>query len=77
MVPVATKVKAGRDGRSILDVTLTEGRHHIVRRWVEAMGGNVERLARIEYGPVRLGELTAGRVAPAHTGRGTRVSTRR
>ncbi len=64
VVPVATKVKPGRDGHCILDVTLTEGRHHIVRRWVEAMGGTVERLARIEYGPVRLGDLKPGEWRP-------------
>lgn len=60
VVPVRVTVKPGRDGRSLLDVTLTEGRNRIVRRWVEEMGGAVERLARIEYGPVRLGDLPVG-----------------
>ncbi|MCA9769182.1 MAG: rRNA pseudouridine synthase [Gemmatimonadetes bacterium] len=60
VVPVRVTVKPGRDGRSLLDVTLTEGRNRIVRRWVEAMGGAVDRLARIEYGPVRLGDLPVG-----------------
>jgi 23S rRNA pseudouridine2605 synthase len=60
VVPVRATVKPGRDGRSLLDVTLTEGRNRIVRRWVEAMGGAVDRLARIEYGPVRLGDLPVG-----------------
>lgn len=60
VVPVRATIKAGRDGRSLLDVTLTEGRNRIVRRWVEAMGGAVDRLARIEYGPVRLGDLPVG-----------------
>ena len=60
VVPVRVSTKPGRDGRSLLDVTLTEGRNRIVRKWVEEMGGEVERLARVEYGPVRLGDLPVG-----------------
>jgi len=59
-----TRVRPGRDDRSIIDVTLTEGRNRIVRRWCEAMGLKVERLARISYGPVRLGDLGVGESRP-------------
>ncbi len=45
-------------------MTLTEGRNRIVRRWAEAMGLKVERLARLSYGPVRLGDLPSGRYRP-------------
>jgi 23S rRNA pseudouridine2605 synthase len=62
--PSEVRVRAGTDGRSILDVTLTEGRNRIVRRWAEAMGLKVERLARLSYGPVRLGDLQSGRYRP-------------
>ena len=58
------QVKPGNEGRSILDVTLAEGRNRIVRKWCEAMGLKVERLARLSYGPVRLGDLPAGRYRP-------------
>jgi 23S rRNA pseudouridine2605 synthase len=58
--PVRVGVRPGTAGRSILDVTLTEGRNRIVRRWCEAMGLKVERLARLSYGPVRLGDLKPG-----------------
>ena len=65
--PVITKdvrVRPGKDGRSIVDVTLEEGRNRVVRRWCEAMGLKVERLARLSYGPVRLGDLPSGKYRP-------------
>jgi len=60
VVPLRARVRPGKEGRSIVDVTLTEGRNRIVRRWCEAMGLKVERLARLSYGPVRLGDLPVG-----------------
>jgi 23S rRNA pseudouridine2605 synthase len=64
VVPSDVKVRPGKEGRSILDLTLEEGRNRIVRRWCEAMGLKVERLARLSYGPVRLGDLPPGRYRP-------------
>jgi pseudouridine synthase len=64
VVPSEVRVRPGTEGRSILDVTLSEGRNRIVRRWVEAMGLRVDRLARLSYGPVRLGDLAPGRYRP-------------
>ena len=64
VVPSETRVRPGAEGRSILDVTLEEGRNRIVRRWAEAMGLKVDRLARLSYGPVRLGDLPVGRYRP-------------
>lgn len=58
------RVRPGNEGRSILDLTLAEGRNRIVRRWAEALGLKVERLARLSYGPVRLGDLPVGRSRP-------------
>jgi 16S rRNA U516 pseudouridylate synthase RsuA-like enzyme len=63
-MPTDVRVRPGKDGRSILDLTLEEGRNRIVRRWCEAMGLKVERLARLSYGPVRLGDLAPGRYRP-------------
>jgi pseudouridine synthase len=64
VVPSEVRVRPGTEGRSILDVTLSEGRNRIVRRWAEAMGLKVDRLARLSYGPVRLGDLSPGRYRP-------------
>jgi 23S rRNA pseudouridine2605 synthase len=56
------------DGRAVVPqevrVTFTEGRNRIVRRWCEAMGLKVERLARLSFGPVRLGDLPVGQARP-------------
>jgi 23S rRNA pseudouridine2605 synthase len=64
VVPLELRVRPGTEGRSILDVTLQEGRNRIVRRWCEAMGLKVDRLARLSFGPVRLGDLPPGRYRP-------------
>jgi len=62
--PEALRVRPGREGRSIVDVTFREGRNRLVRRWCEALGLKVDRLARLSYGPVRLGDLGAGEWRP-------------
>jgi 23S rRNA pseudouridine2605 synthase len=52
-------VDTGAD-RSLIKITLHEGRQHIVRRTMEAVGHPVRRLSRIGIGPVRLGNLRVG-----------------
>ena len=64
VVPSELRVRPGTEGRSIVDLTLDEGRNRIVRRWCESMGLKVDRLARLSYGPVRLGDLPSGRYRP-------------
>jgi 23S rRNA pseudouridine2605 synthase len=51
-------------GRAMVEVTLHEGRNHIVRRLLEAVGHPVERLVRTRVGPVPLGDLRPGRMRP-------------
>jgi 23S rRNA pseudouridine2605 synthase len=46
--------------RAIVEVVLHEGRKHIVRRLLDAVGHPVQRLVRTTIGPVRLGGLRAG-----------------
>jgi 23S rRNA pseudouridine2605 synthase len=64
VLPSEVKVRPGKEGRSIVDLTLNEGRNRVVRRWCEALGLRVDRLARLSYGPVRLGDLPSGRSRP-------------
>jgi pseudouridine synthase len=51
--------KLGRD-RWEFEVTITEGRKREVRRLCAALGLGVERLVRVQFGPVTLGDLPAG-----------------
>ncbi|GAA2101821.1 pseudouridine synthase [Actinomadura alba] len=46
--------------RVLVEVTLHEGRKHIVRRLLQEVGHPVRQLARTEFGPVRLGALKPG-----------------
>lgn len=53
--------KAGSTGTNTwLEITITEGRNRQVRRMCAAVGHPVMKLKRIQYGPVRLGNLKAG-----------------
>jgi 23S rRNA pseudouridine2605 synthase len=47
-------------GRTLVELQLHEGRKHIVRRLLDAVGHPVLRLVRVAVGPVRLGELRPG-----------------
>ncbi|MEU7833036.1 pseudouridine synthase [Nonomuraea sp. NPDC049129] len=48
--------------QALVEVVLHEGRNHIVRRLLEEAGHRVIDLARIEFGPVKLGRTKAGTV---------------
>ncbi len=47
-----------------LRVTFAEGRYHEVKRYCSGMGHPVLRLRRVEFGPLRLGNLPPGRGRP-------------
>lgn len=53
-------VRAGRKPRSVLEVTVHEGRKHVVRRMLEESGHAVDRLIRMALGPLRLKGLAPG-----------------
>lgn len=47
--------------KALVEVVLHEGRNHIVRRLLQAVGHPVEELVRTQVGPIRLGQLRPGR----------------
>jgi 23S rRNA pseudouridine2605 synthase len=56
------KVVANRLGRDRweLVITITEGRKREIRRLCSAVGLGVERLVRVKFGPIELGDLPSG-----------------
>jgi 23S rRNA pseudouridine2605 synthase len=58
------RVVAVRRDRSVVDVTIHEGRNRQVRRMFAALGHEVLSLTRTRFGPLRLGMLPQGHVRP-------------
>jgi 23S rRNA pseudouridine2605 synthase len=51
-----------------IEVSIHEGRYHIIRRLMEAVGVDVLRLVRTKFGPISLGDTTEGRWRDLHEG---------
>lgn len=60
--PAKLRVVAVRRDRSVVDLTIHEGRNRQVRRIFDALGHPVLALTRLQFGPISLGAL-----APGHT----------
>ncbi len=56
------KVVDSQPGRALVEVVLHEGRKHVVRRMLDAVGHPVLTLVRTQVGPIRLGDLKSGRM---------------
>jgi 23S rRNA pseudouridine2605 synthase len=51
-------------GKTVFEITITEGRNRQVRRMVEALGALVLKLVRVGIGPLRIGDQPIGTVRP-------------
>ena len=49
-------------GKTLFEITLTEGRNRQVRRMVEALEAKVLELVRVAIGPIGIGDLQIGKV---------------
>lgn len=58
--PAVIHVVTDEPGRTVLEITLHEGRNRQIRRMCEAVGLEVVRLKRSAEGPVKLGMLAPG-----------------
>ena len=56
----AVRVRERLATRTLVELTIHEGRNRIVRRMFEQVGHPVQELARIAVGPLRLGNLRSG-----------------
>ena len=56
----SVKIVSTAGDKTLLKITIQEGRNRIVRRTMEAVGHPVRRLSRTGIGPVRLGNLKVG-----------------
>jgi len=57
---VSCNVIRQREKNSWVRVVVTEGRNRLIKRMFSAIGHPVLKLKRIEYGPIRLGDLPFG-----------------
>ncbi|HEX3458478.1 MAG TPA: pseudouridine synthase [Candidatus Baltobacteraceae bacterium] len=60
----AVRTVAFDGGRSIVELTIHEGRNRQVRRMFETLGYRVAALTRTRFGPLTLGRLAPGKVRP-------------
>lgn len=58
--PARARVIETGPGRALLELTVREGRNHLVRRMCEAVGHPVTRLVRTRIGDLELGRLKPG-----------------
>jgi 23S rRNA pseudouridine2605 synthase len=60
----SVRTLASARDETLLEIVLTGGRNRQVRRMLAAVGLTLERLARVQVGPLTLGDMGQGRVRP-------------
>ena len=58
------RVVDSKPGKALVEVVLHEGRNHIVRRLLDAVGHPVLSLVRVQVGPIHLGDTKPGKMRP-------------
>jgi 23S rRNA pseudouridine2605 synthase len=64
VVPRRVVARPLAHGRAEFELTIAEGRNREVRRVCAALGLDIERLVRVRFGPVALGDLPSGATRP-------------
>jgi len=59
-VPAEVQVRKADAEKTVLEITVREGRYHLIKRLLEQVGHPVLKLKRIAYGPLKLGRLPRG-----------------
>ena len=62
--PLEARTIRRLENASWVEVTVHEGRQHLVRDALDAVGHPVVKLKRVAFGPLRLGRLPAGKSRP-------------
>ena len=59
--PIALKFQMTLESHTVLEMSLKEGKNREIRRMFETVNVEIERLQRVQIGPVKLGQLPKGK----------------
>ncbi len=64
VVPAGVSLVKSQTDKTVLELTVWEGRYHLVKRLLTKVGHPILKLKRIAFGPLRLGRLARGGYRP-------------